>query len=200
MEELETVCNPTDPRRYTYPNERKYTWFSAKARKQMARLDFFLVSSDLIPMVTNSGMYTGYRTDHSLVYLYINIRIPQRGKRLWMFSTSLLHDQAYVNIVKQEIKATVQSYLADKYTVNGQTLFEVVFPLIFNFTISYSAYKVKEERENKSELEFKINKLTDHLVYCRHTGASEIIIDSLERDLNFFQKELQKSGINRSLL
>ena len=75
VEELKTVFNLTDPWRYTYLNERKYTWFSAKAPKQMARLGFFLLSSDLIPLVTNSGMYTGYRTDHSLVYLYINIRI-----------------------------------------------------------------------------------------------------------------------------
>ena len=94
-----------------------------KQQSKRPDLIFFLVSSDLIPMVTNNGMYTGYRTDHSLVYLYINIRISQRGKGLWKFHTSLLHDQAYVNIVKQEIKATVQSYLADKYTLNAQTLY-----------------------------------------------------------------------------
>ena len=83
---FKTVFNLTDHWRYTYLNERKYTWFSGKTPKQMARLDFYLVSSDLIPMVTKSGMYTGYRTDHSLVYLYINIRIPQRGKGLWNFN------------------------------------------------------------------------------------------------------------------
>ena len=103
--------------------------------------------------------------------------------------TSLLHDQAYVNIVKQEIKATVQSFLADKNAVNAQTLFEMIKLNIRGKTISYSAYKIKEERAKESELESKINKLTDHLVYCQHTGAPEIIIDSLERDLNFFQKE-----------
>ena len=147
---------------------------------QMARLDFFLLSSDLIPLVTNSGMYTAYRPDHSLVYLYINIRIPQRGKGLWKLNTPLLHDQAYVNIVKQEIKATVQSYLADKNAINGQTLFEMIKLNITGKTISYSAYKVKEERVKESELESKINKLTDHLVYCQHIGAPVIIIDSLE--------------------
>ena len=70
-------------------------------------------------------------------------------------------------------------------------------------TISYSTYKVKEERAKESELESKINKLTDHLVYCQHTGAPEIIIDSLERDLNFFQKELEKicyKQVNASIM
>ena len=95
-----------------------------KHQNKWPDLIFFLVSSDLIPMVTNNGMYTGYRTDHSLVYLYISIRIPKEAKK----------------------------------------------------TRSYSAYKIKEERAKESELEFKINKLTDHLVYCRHTGASEGII------------------------
>ena len=42
----------------------------------MARLDFCLVTPDIQSNISNVGMYHGYKTDHSFIYLYLeNINI-----------------------------------------------------------------------------------------------------------------------------
>ena len=58
-------------------------------------------------------MSFGYRTDHSFTGIEVNINDSIRGKGFWKFNTSLLHDQEYVKIVKNEIKKTVAQYTTD---------------------------------------------------------------------------------------
>ena len=62
---------------------KKITWFSTKAPRKMARLDFLLVTPDIQSKVTNSGMCPGYRTDHSLIYLSLENTNLICGKGYW---------------------------------------------------------------------------------------------------------------------
>ena len=51
------------------PAGRSYTW-SAYSNLKQARLDYFLVSTDLAGLVESIQTCAGYRTDHSLVVSY----------------------------------------------------------------------------------------------------------------------------------
>ena len=70
---------------------------------QMARLDFFLISVDMLAYTTRSNILPGYRTDHSLISLSLSFNNNERGKGFWKFNTSLLHDGEYVKLIKSVI-------------------------------------------------------------------------------------------------
>ena len=146
---LETmeVLDLIDPWRISNSQVSKYTWVSSKRPIQMARLDFFLVTTDIHAKIVKHYMSHGYRTDHSFIGIEINLDEISRGKGFWKFNTSLLHDKIYVNMVKQEIQNLMQEYAnTDNYgncllTVSNQMFFEMFKLRIRGITIPYSAKK-----------------------------------------------------------
>ena len=91
------------------PHQKMYTWHKRPENKQ-ARLDFFLVSSDLSVFVEKIDTVAGYRSDHSLVIMRMNFTNHERGRGYWKFNNSLLYDNIYVNKVKKCITETVDEY------------------------------------------------------------------------------------------
>ena len=78
-----------------------YTWRGPQ--NKMARLDYFVVSSDLQLFVKNSDIGLCYRSDHSPVSFIFSFIDQPRGRGIWKFNNSLLNSQDYVNIVKTTI-------------------------------------------------------------------------------------------------
>ena len=76
----------------------------------MARLDFYLMSPDLLPKIVKTYMANGYRTDHSITYLTIDTKVCQKGKDFWKFHVSFLYDPVYVKLVKEEIHNVKTQY------------------------------------------------------------------------------------------
>ena len=99
-----------DPWRCSYPAARKYSWRSTKKPFQFSRLDFFIVSLAVYAKILKQNYKPGYRTDHSLVYIEIDLAKSVRGKGFWKINVSFLHDKEYVDIVKREIQETVKDY------------------------------------------------------------------------------------------
>ncbi len=139
---------------------RSFTWF--KNSKQMARLDYFLVTSDWVSRTLQTKITPGYRTDHSLLTLKLNIQTFPRGKGFWKFNASLLYDKAYVQLVKKAIEEAVERYkIPDggsdsdnvKFSIDDQTFFEMLKLDIRGRTISYCTHlkKLREAQEDKLE-------------------------------------------------
>ena len=76
------------------PAGRSYTW-SAYSNLKQARLDYFLVSTDLAALVESIQTCAGYRTDHSLAVMNMIFTHQERGRGFWKFNNSLLSDPAY---------------------------------------------------------------------------------------------------------
>ena len=57
-----------DPYRDAHPELKRYTW-RRKQPLQQARLDFFIVSEDLLTSVKKCTIENSYRSDHSPVSL-----------------------------------------------------------------------------------------------------------------------------------
>ena len=107
-EQMKTY-NLVDIWRELHPNDRIYTWQKFNANKQ-SRLDFFLISSSLLPFVKKTEIVPGFCSDHSGIVLEIDFSKFQRGKGFWKFNTSLLGEPEYVQIVKDTIKRVVAQY------------------------------------------------------------------------------------------
>ena len=91
-----------DPFREAYPSLRRYTWRKKSPIKQ-ARLDYFLVSQDLLTSVDKCSIEGSYRSDHSMITLDISFVQFQKGKPLWKHNNSLLSDKDYLRTMNNKI-------------------------------------------------------------------------------------------------
>ena len=152
VKEMICALDLIDTWRSSYPFAKKYTWVSGSKPIKMARLDFFLVSTDIHAKIMKCFISFGYRTDHSFTGVELNIDESNRGKGFWKFNTSLLKDQKYVEIVKAEIKRTVAEYttVGNKnepvLSISNQLLFEMIKLNIRGVTIPYSSTLKKKTR------------------------------------------------------
>ena len=110
VEKIKNDYNLVDPWRVYNPNSSAYTWHKVNPLKQ-ARLDFFLISEELLSIVKDVKILPGYRTDHSYIELELQITKFEKGKGFWHFNNSLLKDTVYVNKVKEIILKTKEEYV-----------------------------------------------------------------------------------------
>ena len=167
LSDLINTLDLEDVYREREPNGRGYTWSSYSNLKQ-ARLDYFLVSSDLTGLVESIETKVGYRTDHALVIMNMIFTHQVRGRGFWKFNNSLLSDSEYVRLVKECIKETIDDYKingdlehpqSNIFSINDQLLFETLKLQIRGKTISYAAWKKKEQNKAEQLLENEINDL-----------------------------------------
>ncbi len=162
VDELMFELNLIDLWRDENPEARKYTWTKKQDKKiiQMGRLDFFLISSSLIPFTTNCKILTGYRTDHSLITTALQFTNQTKPSPFWKFNNSLLKDQNFISEIKSTIIETKKTYAASPYNVeniglienkelvlsiNPQLFLEMLLLNIRSKCISFAAGKKKEQ-------------------------------------------------------
>ena len=152
------------------PEGRRYTWRVASPMIKQARLDMFLVSSSLEGYVEKTDIDPGYRSDHSIITLALDISKQPRGRGLFKFNVSLLTDKDYVALVKEVIKNTAFEYALPIYryeyvmenvskvemTIGPSLFFEVLMMKIRRETVSFGIRKKKEERKKEIQLESEI--------------------------------------------
>ena len=68
-----------DPFRENFPTQNKFTWRKRKPCKQ-ARLDYFLISENLMQFLKKSSIESSYRSDHSMITLELNFTNFEHGK------------------------------------------------------------------------------------------------------------------------
>ena len=81
-QELELV----DPWRENNPNSKRFTW-RCRNPVRMGRLDLFLTSNDIYTLSEKCSIEPGYRTDHSIITLNLNLNKERRGKGFWKMNT-----------------------------------------------------------------------------------------------------------------
>ena len=156
--------------RKLFPDKRAYSWRRFNSTKQ-GRLDYFLISSDLLGEIKSATIRPGYRTDHSLVTITIKKKEFKRDRTFWKFNNSLLKDSEYVRIIKELIEKIKSQYSVLIYAqdeipnipaneiqlnISDQLFFETLLMEIRGKTISYSSYKKKAERERETTLNEKL--------------------------------------------
>ena len=174
-------------------NVNRYTWRQSNPLKQ-ARLDFFLISHELLSSVMNCDILPSINSDHSLIKLTLSISELRRGKGFWKFNNSLLRDREYVELVKTTIKTTIDQYKINGDNINGgthysiddQLLWEIIILMIRGKTIYYSSTKKKIIIQKEKDLE---NRLYDLEKELDNTNNESEKIDKL-KDINNIKVEL----------
>ena len=97
--EVMSSLNVVDIWRERNPHQKSFTWSSNITPGIHCRLDFFLISRNLINYVVKNNVTTGLNSDHSIVILDVQICDEKRGPGFWKFNNSLLHDTRYIEMI-----------------------------------------------------------------------------------------------------
>ena len=88
--------------RMQHLDDKRFTWGKKKPFKR-SRLDYFVVSEDLLSLNPKADILSAYKTDHNTIELTINISNHPRGKGSWKLNNELLKDIELTNLIKEEI-------------------------------------------------------------------------------------------------
>lgn len=139
-------------------------------------MDFFLVSEDLLGIISAADMTPGYKSDHDIVTIDLQISKYKRGRGYWKFNNSLLKETEYVNIVHAVINNTRDTYAATPYNtqnldnvhpndilwqISDRLYLETLLMNIRGKTISYASWRKKTLQCKERELEQKIQDIRE---------------------------------------
>ena len=201
--------NLCDPWRINNPDSRRYTW-SKKAPLKKARLDFFLISEELLSCILKTSIVPGYKTDHNAIEISIQLSEFTKGKGFWKFNNSLLNNTQYVERVKSVIYTVVEEYAllpydrnyllsADPHLISlmigDHLFFEILLTKIRGMSICFSAALKKEKELKRKQLENRINFLTE---LVDKNPESKIFVEWLEEKKK--QEELDRREYMKGLI
>ena len=109
------------------PQKRFYSWSRTKNKKLSAsRIDFFLVSAGIANSTSHLEYTPGYKTDHALLTLKLDVGDGKRGPGFWKFNSRMLHDHVFVKKCNQIIDESDAKYQhcnsADKWELLKRNL------------------------------------------------------------------------------
>ena len=190
-----------------HPDDRTYTWTKFNGKKQ-SRLDFFLVSSSLMPFVQTSSIVPGFCSDHSAIELEMDFSKLSRWKGFWKFNASLLGDQKYRDLIKNTIKRVTAQYaivlddenfyvnaskedLEKFFSSNSEALQHI--PLKINSQSFLDVLLLEIRRET---MQFAARKKRKSIAHEQKIVAE---IEVLENKMNAEQDEAEMVSINKEL-
>ena len=186
--------------RKLYPEKKSYSWRKFNSTKQ-GRLDFFLISDDLVSNIKRSTISPGYRTDHSLVTISIRKKEFKRDRPFWKFNNSLLKDKSYIKAIKELIEHIKHQYAVILYepeelktisakdvqfSISDQLFFETLLMEIRGKTISYASFKKKTDRENEKILNEKLKSFEQ---ISSITEEQVLELEGIKRELEQLRKK-----------
>ena len=176
VEEMMLDLGLADIWRENNPDCKRYTWRRPNPLKQ-SRLDYFLLSDLLIWYFEDADILPGYRSDHSMVTLTLQLKHSNKPNTFWKFNASLLRDKEYVDEINSEILMTLNEYLDDSNTtdkyktiedilkskvklkVTDKVFLDFVLMKIRSKTISYATMRKRNIKQKEQDLEKDIYKI-----------------------------------------
>ena len=71
----------------------------------LSRLDFILISENVVGNCTQSKIIPGIQSDHSVVTLNFKDTYPKRSPEYWQLNCQYLHnDSNFLNMIKEKIE------------------------------------------------------------------------------------------------
>lgn len=171
--ELMTELSLVDIWREINPETLRYTWRRTNPPQQ-SRLDFFLISENIVGYVKDAGIPVGYRSDHSAVTLHLVFKTETKCRNFWKFNSSLLKDLNFAKEVNITIEEVKKQYAAKVYnpdniekiphedlqlTISDQLFLDVLIMEIRKKCMDFGSKKKREDNKKEQELEQEISDL-----------------------------------------
>ena len=183
LESIINTNNLIDVWRVQHPNAQKFTWHSNTKPVIYSRLDYFLITDNIINSINKSEIKVGYNTDHSIITLNMDFIKIDKGPGFFKINNSILLQNEYQLIIKNSIQDIV---IINKES-NPNTLWELIKGLIRNETIKYTTFKKKQDIDKENTLKKDIETLEDLLIKTNLVNNAEQLkntLDSKKLELN----------------
>lgn len=184
IHKIKTQFNLGDIWRINNENSKSYTYRSNHKPPVFSRLDYFLVSDNIINRVKQCKIDMGYDSDHSIVLLTINNNMQQKGSGYFKLNNSLILDSIYQDNIRKTINETADL----NKNANPNTLWEVIKGNIRNETIRYASFIKKENKKNEENFAKEIKEIEQKII--RETNQS--LVAELTKKLEEYRSNLNK--------
>jgi hypothetical protein len=196
-----------DPYREFNPELKRYTWRRSNPLQQ-ARLDLFIVSNSFLPYVKKCDILPSVQSDHSLVYIDIQLTDFKHGKGLWKHNNSLLKDISYLEIMNKKIDEITRQYAIPIYNmenlhnisnneiqfvIDDQLFLDTLLMELRGKSISYAAFKKRNNNTKEQSILENIRKIETQL---NENNLEELHI--LKTELNDLQQEKLEGNMIRA--
>ena len=167
--------------REEHPEERKFTWKRKLKNNnlQMGRLDFILVTDEILRYCHKESILPGYRSDHSMVSVNLQMfKHTTKPTLFWKFNSQLLKDENFTKKVKEQIAEVKREYeeprpnaandldIANneyKSYLGPQLFLEILLLKTRELAIKHSSAKSKEAKNETETLEKEIRNLEKNI-------------------------------------
>ena len=207
MLEIINQYNLKDVFRYLNPDARRYTWRRRNPIKQ-ARLDYYIVSNAFTDLISTCNIIPGYRSDHSIMKMNIQLSHFKRGKGIWKFNCNLLTNASYVSLVNETINEVKSEYTVPVYshqflktasdseiefTIDEDLLLELILYKIRIKSIKFAATLKKKQDDLEQDLikQISVAEKAETLDNFQH-------IENLKTQLTKTREEKHKGHMVRS--
>ena len=108
-------------------DKKKFTWFRPSPVKA-ARLDYFLISSAILDILSDCYISFKYRSDHCKIGLKIHLDRSTRGKGIWKLNLELLNDTELIKLIERGILLMVEVHACTPYNPEFVKLYSKLIP------------------------------------------------------------------------
>ena len=159
-----------------------------------------MISGPLFPSLDDSKISPGYRSDHSLIRITVDINKSTEGHSYWTFNNSFLKDPIYVHKIKETSKQTKLRYPSDeqdsqlplleinnndlKFNISDKLFLETLLLDIRGETISYASF-IKRQQINRQEM---LEKEINDIINCLILDTDKL--EEKNRDIQEFRKKM----------
>ena len=168
-------------------NKQQFSW-RQRGLNISCRLDYFLISTNLVNITEQILITNGFRSDHSLISITLSRANTPRGPGFYKLNTSLLLDNNYKQIIHNIIIDRTRAYR--EQNLSADLLWEMVKMDIRGESIKYSKNKNKEKNKRNKEIEKEL----DELEQLRE-GPNKDVINTRINELKVEQEELYNTKI-----
>ena len=109
--------------------------------------------------VCNCKIKPGFMSDHSIMYICLNLNKIERGKGYFKINNSLILQPEYQEMIRTVIGEVAET----NKEANPNTLWEVIKGNIRYESIKYASYNKKERNNRENQLIEEINLIKDKL-------------------------------------
>jgi hypothetical protein len=152
------------------------------------------ISTSLLNIISKCFIDLGHKTDHSSVKVIFKLSNFKRGKGIWKFNNSLLHNKEYINLIKTTIKDELDTF---NNMDNKGFGWDYIKMRIRSDTTMFTGTKNKMQKIEIDRLENRL-KILDQLYSNNPNDDYELEIKTIKTELEEFNNEKLMSSIFRS--
>ena len=177
------------------PESKRFTWIKSRPTVSWSRIDYFLISGNLVQLSKDTTIESCILSDHSFITLHIDYCDSKRGPGYWKFNDKLLDDGIFIDKLKEHVKVVLRLY--DK--LDAYELWELLKKEIKEFSMAYAHKNNYDKKMYHYNLYKLYGLLQDKL--SESTGPTDVNlinnIDKVKIELNEYESRAAQQAAFR---